>query len=155
MLEDIRDEKTPLQQRLEDLGRWLAVLVLGVCTVVFVAGLFRGIPALSMLLTAVSLAVAAVPEGLPAILTIALAVGVQRMARRHAVVRELPAVETLGSTSVVCTDKTGTLTATRWWCAAPGPPGATRRSSRASVTPRRAAWSSGPVTAVAARSAGC
>jgi Ca2+-transporting ATPase len=104
------DEVTPLQRRLAALGRVLAWGALATVGVVFVTGLVRGLPLLELLLTSVSLAVAAVPEGLPAVVTIALAVGVRRMARRRALVRKLQAVETLGAATVVCTDKTGTLT---------------------------------------------
>ncbi|MCC2669519.1 MAG: calcium-translocating P-type ATPase, PMCA-type [Armatimonadetes bacterium] len=110
MLNDIQEEQTPLQRQLERLGKSLALLVLGVCGVVFLAGVFRGIPPLAMLLTAVSLAVAAIPEGLPAIVTVVLALGVREMVRRHVIVRRLSAVEALGATTVICTDKTGTLT---------------------------------------------
>jgi len=102
--------QTPLQQRLHAFGRLLVWGSLGVVGLVFHFGLLRGIPLFDLFLTSVSLAVAAVPEGLPAIVTIALAVGVQRMARQRALVRKLHAVETLGSASVLCTDKTGTLT---------------------------------------------
>ena len=102
--------ETPLQRRLEQFGHTLLWLALGVVTVVFVLGYLRGESAILMLLTAVSLAVAAVPEGLPAVVTITLALGVTRMVKRHALVRKLPAVETLGSTTVICSDKTGTLT---------------------------------------------
>ena len=113
-------EETPLQRRLEQLGHVLLYLSLGIVTVVFLLGLLRGEPLVSMFLTAVSLAVAAIPEGLPAIVTITLALGVTRMVKRHALIRRLPAVETLGSTTVICTDKTGTLTknemtVTRLW----------------------------------------
>ncbi len=103
-------EETPLQRRLEQLGHTLLWLSLGIVTVVFLLGTLRGIPAVTMFLTAVSLAVAAIPEGLPAVVTITLALGVTRMVKRHALIRRLPAVETLGSTTVICSDKTGTLT---------------------------------------------
>ena len=102
--------ETPLQRRLEQFGYTLLWLALGVVTVVFLLGYLRGEPAVLMLLTAVSLAVAAVPEGLPAVVTITLALGVTRMVSRHALIRKLPAVETLGSATVICSDKTGTLT---------------------------------------------
>jgi Ca2+-transporting ATPase len=103
-------EETPLQKRLERFGLLLLYLALGIVTVVFVLGVLRGEPLIGMFLTSVSLAVAAIPEGLPAIVTITLALGVTRMVARHALIRRLPAVETLGSTTVICTDKTGTLT---------------------------------------------
>jgi P-type Ca2+ transporter type 2C len=102
--------ETPLQRRLEQFGYTLLWLALAVVTVVFLLGYLRGEPAVLMLLTAVSLAVAAVPEGLPAVVTITLALGVTRMVTRHALIRKLPAVETLGSATVICSDKTGTLT---------------------------------------------
>ncbi len=120
LLRTAEPEATPLQRRLEQLGHLLLYLSLGVVAVVFVLGLWRGEPLVSMFLTAVSLAVAAIPEGLPAIVTITLALGVTRMVARHALIRRLPAIETLGSTTVICTDKTGTLTknemtVTRLW----------------------------------------
>jgi Ca2+-transporting ATPase len=104
------DDTTPLQLRLEQLGRWLVVFCLGICAAVGTLGILRGEPHRRMFLAAVSLAVAAIPEGLPAIVTIALAIGVQKMIRRHAIIRKLPAVETLGCATVICSDKTGTLT---------------------------------------------
>ncbi len=102
--------ETPLQRRLEQFGYTLLWLALGVVSVVFALGYLRGEPAVAMFLTSVSLAVAAVPEGLPAVVTITLALGVTRMVRRNALIRKLPAVETLGSATVICSDKTGTLT---------------------------------------------
>lgn len=102
--------QTPLQNKLEQTGKILGTIALTICAVVFCIGLFKKIPPLEMFMTSVSLAVAAIPEGLPAIVTIMLALGVQRMAKKNAIVRKLPAVETLGSASVICSDKTGTLT---------------------------------------------
>jgi len=110
MIQTAREVKTPLEERLEHVGRWLGIISLIVCAVVASLGLLRGYPLLEMLLWGVSLAVAAVPEALPAVVTGALAIGVQRMAKRRAIVRKLPAVETLGCTTIICTDKTGTLT---------------------------------------------
>ncbi len=110
MLQETGVDETPLQKRLEKLGQWLVYFCLGVVGIVFITGLFRGEKIMDMFLTSVSLAVAAVPEGLPAIVTIALAMGVQRMVKRHALIRKLPSVETLGCAMVICSDKTGTLT---------------------------------------------
>ncbi|TKB76724.1 MAG: cation-translocating P-type ATPase, partial [Nitrospira sp.] len=102
--------ETPLQRRLDQFGHTLLWLAVGVVAVVFGLGYLRGEPLVAMFLTSVSLAVAAVPEGLPAVVTITLALGVTRMVKRHALIRKLPAVETLGSATVICSDKTGTLT---------------------------------------------
>lgn len=110
LAETAGEEATPLQKRLNSFGRILAWASLAIVSLIFALGLMRGIPALELFLTSISLAVAAVPEGLPAVVTIALAVGVQRMAARRALVRKLHSVETLGSANVICTDKTGTLT---------------------------------------------
>lgn len=110
MIQEIEEEQTPLQKRLERLGKIIVAACLVICAVVSVTGVLRGYDIFAMLLSGISLAVAAVPEGLPAIVTIALALGVQRMLKRNALVRKLPAVETLGCASVICSDKTGTLT---------------------------------------------
>ncbi len=105
-----RHEETPLQKKLNEMSKYISVLIIIVSAVIFATGLFWGRSAFDMFLTAVSLAVAAIPEGLPAIVTIVLALGVQKMAAKNAIIRRLPAVETLGGTQVICTDKTGTLT---------------------------------------------
>lgn len=110
MLQTVEARRTPLQQNLDRVGRTLARAALVVVAIIMVLGLFRGQPLLDMFVFGIALAVAVVPEALPAVVTISLAIGVQRMAKRHALVRRLPAVETLGSTRVVCSDKTGTLT---------------------------------------------
>ena len=104
------EQGTPLQQKLNKLGKTLGIVALAICAVIFVIGLLYGKEPIHMFMTAVSLAVAAIPEGLPAVFTIVLAIGVQRMVKRNAIVKKLPAVETLGSASVICSDKTGTLT---------------------------------------------
>ena len=104
------DQGTPLQQKLNKLGKTLGIVALIICAVIFGVGLLYGKEPIHMFMTAVSLAVAAIPEGLPAVFTIVLAIGVQRMVKRNAIVKKLPAVETLGSATVICSDKTGTLT---------------------------------------------
>jgi Ca2+-transporting ATPase len=110
LIDEAITRETPLEHRLEQLGHALIAIVIVLCAVIVVAGVLRGENALRMLEVGISLAIAAVPEGLPAVATMTLALGVQRMAKTNALVRRLPAVETLGSTTVICTDKTGTLT---------------------------------------------
>jgi Ca2+-transporting ATPase len=110
MLETVETSRTPLQDNLDRVGRVLARAALAIVAAIVAMGLFRGQPFLEILLFGIALAVAVVPEALPAVVTISLAIGVQRMVRRNALIRRLPAVETLGSTSVICSDKTGTLT---------------------------------------------
>ncbi|ELC8443009.1 calcium-transporting P-type ATPase, PMR1-type [Clostridium perfringens] len=110
MIEQEENEETPLQKKLSELGKILGFLAVGICVLIFVISFFQGRDLLEMFLTAISLAVAAIPEGLPAIVAIVLALGVQRMVKKNAIIRKLPAVETLGSVSIICSDKTGTLT---------------------------------------------
>ncbi|MDD4938981.1 MAG: calcium-transporting P-type ATPase, PMR1-type [Candidatus Omnitrophica bacterium] len=110
MIQGIEQETTPLQKKLEQFGKWIVYLCFVLVGLVFLLEWLRGGKLIEVLLTAVSLAVAAIPEGLPAVVTIALALGVQRMVKRHALIRKLPSVETLGSATVICSDKTGTLT---------------------------------------------
>ena len=113
LLDNEEETQTPLQQKLSQLGKYLGFLAIAACGVIFVVGILNGIPTMEIFMTAVSLAVSAIPEGLPAIVTIVLSIGVQRMAKKNAIIRRLPAVETLGSASVICSDKTGTLTQNR------------------------------------------
>ena len=113
LLEGEEDGETPLQKKLAQLGKYLGILALAACGIIFVIGLMNGIPVMEIFMTAVSLAVSAIPEGLPAIVTIVLSIGVQRMVKKNAIIRRLPAVETLGSASIICSDKTGTLTQNR------------------------------------------
>ena len=129
MIQSYEEEQTPLQKRLSQLGRWLGIISLSICGIIFIYGIARDTDpmlvfregfaeymaqyqqnVIDLFMTAVSLAIAAVPEGLPAVVTICLALGMQRMVRRHALIRKLPAVETLGTATVICSDKTGTLT---------------------------------------------
>lgn len=107
------DSQTPLQQKLAKLGKILGFLALGACAIIFIVGLIEQMNPLEIFMIAVSLAVSAIPEGLPAIITIVLSIGVQRMVKKNAIIRRLPAVETLGSASIICSDKTGTLTMNR------------------------------------------
>ncbi len=110
MLNEVKEEKTPLQVNLDRMGKWIAIAALVLCFILAAMGVLRGHAPLEMLIWGVSLAVAAVPEALPAVVTISLALGVNRMVKRHALIRKLPAVETLGCTTIICSDKTGTMT---------------------------------------------
>lgn len=110
MIDDSQDSETPLQKRLDNTGKILGITAIGICAVIFVIGIMRKYAPFDMFMTSISLAVAAIPEGLPAIVTIVLAIGTQTMSKKNTIVRTLPAVETLGSAEVICTDKTGTLT---------------------------------------------
>lgn len=112
-IKDVKVEKTPLQKSIERLGKFLVVILLAVCALLVVVGLLQKLPALDIFLIAVAAAVSAIPEGLPAVVTVVLAIGMRTMARRNAIIRKLAAVESLGSATVICTDKTGTLTENR------------------------------------------
>lgn len=113
LLDNEEDTQTPLQQKLAQLGKYLGILAIVACAIIFVVGIANGIRAMEIFMTSVSLAVSAIPEGLPAIVTIVLSIGIQRMVKQNAIIRRLPAVETLGSASIICSDKTGTLTQNR------------------------------------------
>lgn len=113
LLAGAKDSETPLQKKLSALGKTLGFVALGICAIIFAVGLMDNLEPVHLFMTAVALAVSAIPEGLPAIVTVVLSIGVERMVKRNAIIRRLPAVETLGSASVICSDKTGTLTQNR------------------------------------------
>ena len=113
LLSGENETQTPLQKKLATLGKYLGFLAIGACAIIFIVGLIAKMEVLDIFMTAISLAVSAIPEGLPAIVTIVLAIGVRRMVKKNAIIRRLPAVETLGSASIICSDKTGTLTMNR------------------------------------------
>ncbi len=113
LLDSESDTQTPLQQKLAQLGKYLGIMAIAACAVIFIVGIINDLDPMHLFMTAVSLAVSAIPEGLPAIVTVVLSIGVQRMVKRNALIRRLPAVETLGSASIICSDKTGTLTQNR------------------------------------------
>ncbi len=113
LLDSESETQTPLQKKLAQLGKYLGIMALAACGVIFAVGILNDIPVMEIFMTSVSLAVSAIPEGLPAIVTIVLSIGVQRMVKKNALIRRLPAVETLGSASIICSDKTGTLTQNR------------------------------------------
>ncbi len=110
LLDQAEESVTPLQKKLATLGKYLGILAVGICIIIFVIGLLADLKLVEIFMTSVSLAVSAIPEGLPAIVTIVLSIGVQRMVKKNAIIKSLPAVETLGSASIICSDKTGTLT---------------------------------------------
>lgn len=110
LLDRAEETETPLQRKLATLGKYLGVLAVGICVIIFIIGFLAKLPLVEIFMTSVSLAVSAIPEGLPAIVTIVLSIGVQRMVKKNAIIKSLPAVETLGSASIICSDKTGTLT---------------------------------------------
>lgn len=110
MINEVQDKQTPLKKKLNSLGKTLALLASIICVIIFLIGVSTGKSVLSMLITAISLAVAAIPEGLPAVATIVQAMGVKKLVSKNAIVKKMPAVETLGSATIICSDKTGTLT---------------------------------------------
>ena len=127
LISEAEDLQTPLTQKIAAFSKLLLVVILALGGVTFVVGLLRGESWVDMFMAAVALAVGAIPEGLPAAVTITLAIGVARMAKRRAIIRKLPAVETLGSTTVICTDKTGTLTENQMTVQASSPAGGPTR----------------------------